>query len=305
MVSSTDIVSWTNQDQARAFEITDEIIRSYSRTFFAATALLPHSKRHAVRALYAFCRFTDDLVDRGNATPDDIAAWEKAIDLDPDCGLQTDPAIQLWAHVRELYAIDRRYERELIRGVSMDLEKKVYTTWAELERYCYMVASTVGLLSLPIIGTAPGISFEQASPYAIQLGIALQLTNILRDVGEDSGRGRIYLPEEDLQQFDLSRDDIVHSIWDGRFKNLMRFEIERARNLYRAALPGVALLDRSVRPAVMAAALLYRAILDRIEDIDYQVYTRRAFTTTGQKIAMLPGILFHTILLTPPKGISS
>lgn len=301
MVTSTGIVSWTEQDQAQGLEAANEIIRNYSRTFFAATALLPRKKREAIRALYAFCRFTDDLVDRGNATLDDVAAWEKTIDLDPEHDLQTNPAIQLWAHVREQYGVDRRYERELIAGVALDLEKRVYATWAELERYCYLVASTVGLLSLPIIGTAPGVCFEQARPFAIQLGIALQLTNILRDVGEDAGRGRVYLPEEDLQHFDLNRDDIVRSTWDERFKNLIRFEIERARNLYRAALPGVALLDRSVRPAVMAAALLYRAILDKIEENDYQVYTLRAFTTTGEKIAMLPGILLQTILLKFPK----
>jgi phytoene synthase len=298
MVSSSSAVSWTNPDRAQAREAANQVIRAYSRTFYTATALLPRRKREAIRALYAFCRLTDDLVDDGKASPADISAWQTKIDLDPD--QQPNPALKLWARVRLEYGVDRRYERELICGVGMDLEHRIYKTWSELERYCYLVASTVGLLSMPIIGTAPKVSFEQARPFAIQLGVALQLTNILRDVGEDASRGRVYLPEEDLQRFDLTREDILNAVWDERFKGLMRFEIARARSLYQAAIPGVALLDAAVRPAVMAAALLYRAILTQIEKNDYQVHSRRAFTTTRQKLAMLPGILLQTLSLKRP-----
>jgi 15-cis-phytoene synthase len=146
-----------------------------------------------------------------------------------------------------------------------------------------------------VIGLAPGVTFLQAAPQAVQLGVALQLTNILRDIGEDAKRGRIYLPVEDLAQFDLTLQDIHNQTYDERFIALMRFEIERTRALYRLALPGIALLAARVRPAVSAAALLYRRILDEIETLQYQVYTHRAHTKVWQKMGMLPSI-FMTVL---------
>lgn len=199
----------------------------------------------------------------------------------------------LWARVRKSYAVNRRYEKELIDGVRMDLASKTYATWAELENYCYHVASTVGLLSIPIIGLVPGAQLETAERYARQLGIALQLTNILRDVGEDLNRGRIYLPEEDLARFGLTYQDIHARVVDERFRALLRFEIARARELYAAALPGIALLSSSARPAVAAAASLYAAILGQIEKIDFQVYLQRAHTSAFQKLVLLPKILLQ------------
>jgi phytoene synthase len=179
------------------------------------------------------------------------------------------------------------------------LTKRRYATWNELERYCYLVASTVGLLSLPIIGLARDAEFGEAAPFAIQLGVALQLTNILRDVGEDAAAGRVYLPESDLARFGLTADDILAGVYDDRFIALMKFEIARARELYEAALPGIALLSPAARPAVGAAALLYRAILDRIEAIDYQVHTQRASTSAGEKWARMPAILWQVLSLKP------
>jgi phytoene synthase len=276
------------------------VIRSHSKTFFFATGLLPAEKRSAIRALYAFCRQTDDLVDRQDANALDIENWRDQVNL--DAGQQTNPILYTWARVREKYAINRLYEKELIDGVLLDVQFPLYLTWEDLRRYCYLVASTVGLLSMPIIGLASGVTFEQAAPLAIQLGIALQLTNILRDVGEDAEFGRVYLPEEDLARFGLSTRDILLKVNDRRFVELMRFEIERARNIYQEAIPGIALLSASARLAVGAAAFLYRAILDEIEDIHYQVFTRRAHTRGLRKLVMLPGILSRIYSL--PKSSS-
>ena len=178
-----------------------------------------------------------------------------------------------------------------------DIQPRVYPTWEDLEKYCYHVASTVGLLSIPIIGLREGVSFEQAAPYAVQLGIALQLTNILRDVGEDARRGQVYLPEADLERFNLTRADILAGVQNERFNALMKFEIERARKLYQEALPGIAMLSPSGQLAVGAAALLYRAILDEIEAIRYCVHHMRAYTTGRRKLAMLPKILFTVLNL--------
>lgn len=285
-------------DRESAFASAEQVIRHHSKTFYFATELLPAQQRRAIRALYAFCRGTDDLVDAANATRQQLEDWRAANRL--SAAEQGIPLLAAWAHVREEYQVDRRYEEELIDGVGTDLGPVSMQTWSELEQYCYLVASTVGLLSIPVIGIAKGATFEQAAPYAIQLGIALQLTNILRDVGEDLDRGRIYLPAEDLDRFGLTHADIRAQIVDDRFRALMRFEIQRARDLYQAALPGILLLDRRSRAAVGAAALLYRAILDEIETLDYQVFLIRAHTSAWRKLSMLPGILLHIQRLPQP-----
>ncbi len=279
----------------------EQVIQAHSKTFFFATALLPRAPRQGIRALYGFCRATDDLVDTaepGCAGLAEVENWRKEVSLPPD--LQTDPILYTWARVRQVYPVNRCFEQELIDGVARDVQFQSYAAWGELEKYCYQVASTVGLLSMPVIGLAKGVRFEQAAPYAIRLGIALQLTNILRDVGEDARRGRVYFPQEDLQRFGLTRQDILNGIYNENFIALMRFEIARAHELYRQALPGIRLLHSSARAAVGAAALLYRAILDEIERIQYQVHTRRAYTSGWKKLRMLPGILLTTWRLKPP-----
>lgn len=276
---------------------TERVIQESSKTFYFATRLLPENKRVAIIALYAFCRATDDLIDHSQATLSDLEAWRLKVNRKVE--EQTDPILLLWSRVREEFSVERRYEQELIDGVAMDLTRFGYQTWEELQQYCYHVASTVGLMSIPIIGLAKGATFEQAAPFAIQLGVALQLTNILRDIGEDARRGRVYIPEEDLAHFHFTRQDILRGVYDERFVNLMKFEIARARKLYESSFPGIAFLNRSVRVAVGVAALLYKAILDEIEGIGYQVFDHRAFTTSWKKIALLPGILFKVATLSP------
>lgn len=281
-----------------AFAEAERLTRENSKTFHLATGLLPADARHAIRALYAFCRSTDDLVDKDGATLADVEAWRAQVALPAD--VQGERALQGWAFIRERYGINRRYEAELIDGVALDLSKNRYANWMELERYCYLVASTVGLLSMPIIGLADGASFEEAAPLAIKLGVALQLTNILRDVGEDVGRGRVYLPQTDLARFGLTEDDILNRVYDERFIELMKFEIRRARDLYHRALPGITLLSPAARPAVGAASLLYRAILNEIEALNYNVYAHRAHTSGWQKLLMLPGIVWTVWTVQAP-----
>lgn len=281
-----------------ALAATEEVIRNHSKTFFFATSLLPLAERRAIRSLYAFCRASDDLVDCADTTQQDLDRWRVEVNLPSE--RQADPILISWASVREGYRIDLRYESELLSGIEMDLNFVPFQTWHELETYCYQVASTVGLLSMPVIGVADGTTFDQAAPYAIKLGIALQLTNILRDVGEDAARGRVYFPEEDLNRFGLTAQDILKKVYNQRFIDLMRFEIERARQLYQEALPGIALLSRRARPAVGAAALLYRAILNEIERIQYRVHEKRAHTSAWQKLLLLPGILLRVFTLKRP-----
>ena len=293
---SSEAITHSKADRL-AFEQVKAVTRKHSRTFFFATGLLPKLKRRAIRALYAFGRRTDDLVDKKDATLEDVETWREQVRK--PLADQDDPMLRVWVKTREVFGVDTRYEDELIDGVAMDIDFKPYKTWDDLEGYCYRVASTVGLLSMPIIGLADGYTLDQAAPFAITLGIALQLTNILRDVGDDLDRSRIYFPQDDLAQFGLTLGDIENKTYDERFMALMKFEIARARELYAQALPGIAMLHPSVRPAVGAAALVYHAILDEIEAIDYQVYDQRAFTSGFKKLRMLPGILWQVWRIKP------
>jgi phytoene synthase len=297
MTSETRLRS-ESPSAAQALDASQRSIHRHSKTFSLATSFLPRRQRRAIRALYAFCRATDDLVDAGDATVDDVEAWRAQLDLRAD--RQTSPVLQAWVETRQEFGVDRRYEQELIDGVALDLSRARYRTWAELEHYCYLVASTVGLMSIPVLGLARGVTFEDAAPFAIRLGEALQLTNILRDVGEDASRGRVYLPESDLSRFGMTPIDLLAGVSDGRFKRLMHYEIARARALYHQALPGIALLASSGRFAVGAAALLYRAILNEIENLDYDVHRHRAHTSSLRKLSMLPGILWAVARLKAP-----
>ncbi|MGQ9814509.1 MAG: phytoene/squalene synthase family protein [Candidatus Roseilinea sp.] len=205
---------------------------------------------------------------------------------------QRHPVLYAWAEVRDRYEIPQQYVEELIDGCAMDLTIQRYQTFEELQLYCYRVASTVGLISMHIIGLEDDSpkSAENARTAAIQLGVALQLTNILRDVGEDLSLGRIYLPQEDLQRFGYTEADLHNAVVDDRFKALMRFQIERVNNLYDANLPGIACLKPEGRLAVGAAIMLYRGILRRIMDNDFDVFRKRAYLSTFEKIRMMPSI---------------
>lgn len=276
----------------RAYRQCDAVIAEHGRTFYLASRLAPPAKRRAIRALYAFCRVTDDIVDCEQAAAPAkeaaLAAW-RARALSPAPPLDDLVAVAL-ADTRRRYHVPASYCEQLIAGVARDLYPARYQTFADLATYAYRVASTVGIMSLRIIGVAPGCSEEKALPYAIKLGLALQLTNILRDVGEDWRAGRVYLPTDELAAFGLGDEDLARGQVDMRWRALMRFQIERTRTLYRQAWPCVAMFDRDGRFAVAAACALYRAILDEIEAHDYDVFNRRAHIGAWGKLRRLPGV---------------
>ncbi len=268
-----------------AYDHCRQITREHSRTFFLASALLPREQRRAMHALYAFCRVSDDLVDQnGPDRAEKLADWrQRSLHDHPHDG---DPVCLAWADTRARFHIPRQYADQLLDGIATDLTPQRYETFADLTHYCYAVASTVGLMVMHVVG----YTSKEAIPYAIKLGVALQITNILRDVGEDWRNGRLYLPQQELAAFGLSDADIAGGVVDDRWRAFMRFQIERARRLFAEALPGVALLGQSGRFAIGAAAELYQAILDDIEANDYDVFSRRAHTGEWQKITLLPGI---------------
>jgi len=281
---------WNDSRRLRLdYEYCERLTRVHSRTFYLASGLLPAEKRRAVRALYAFCRISDDLVDRAaEDSGASLSAWRQlALDTSPPAS-DDQPVALAWWDTRTRHRIPVRYAEQLIEGVARDLtpEGMRYASFEDLTTYCYRVASTVGLMSMHIIG----FSGVEAIPYAIKLGVALQMTNILRDVGEDQRACRIYLPQDELAKFALSDSDIARGEVDDRWRAFMRFQITRTRELYSEAMPGISFLDPSGRFAIQAAAELYRAILQDIEAHDYDVFGRRAHVGAWGKVRRLPGI---------------
>ena len=269
----------------RAYAYCESVTAAHSRSFYLAGNLLAPDKRRAVHALYAFCRVSDNLVDcpQDNPLPA-LAAWRsRALSPTPP---GDDLIATAWADTRRRYHIPHRYVEQLIEGVARDLHQTRYATFENLTAYAYGVASTVGLMSMHIVG----FSSPAAIPYAIKLGVALQMTNILRDVGEDWRMGRLYLPLEELASYGLSEADVADGRVNDRWRAFMDFQITRARRLYQEAWPGIALLNKDGRVAIAAAGELYRAILDDIEDHDYDVFNRRAHLSAWRKLGRLPGI---------------
>jgi phytoene synthase len=291
-----------------AYEQCRQITAKYSKTFYMGTLLMTPPKRRAIWAIYVWCRRTDELVDGPQAattTAETLDRWERRLET-LFRGHPADDVDVALVDTLEAFPLDIQPFRDMIAGQRMDLHRDRYQTFADLELYCYRVAGTVGLMSTTIMGvdteqnTAPW-NYHNPLPdptqEAIALGIANQLTNILRDVGEDARRGRIYLPLEDLVRFDYSAQDLLKGVIDDRWRSVMKFQIQRARQFYREAERGISRLSPDARWPVWSALVLYRTILDAIEENDYDVFTRRAFVPTFRKLRCLPAALIRSRLL--------
>jgi len=256
----------------------------HSRSFFFATRFFPPELARAAHAVYWFCRYSDDLVDEAGSADQARSNWETWARLVRTAlagGAADHPVLAVFGDAVRRYGIPAEYPLELLEGMRMDLEQTCYENFAQLRLFCYRVASVVGLMMMHVIGFR-----EPAARYAVDLGIAMQLTNILRDVGEDLARNRIYLPREEMEQFGYPEEALRARVRDDRFRALMRFQIERARQYYAQAEPGLALLAPQGRFAVKMAARLYREILKRIEAFDYDVFNRRAVVPRRTKYAI-------------------
>ncbi len=271
----------------KAYELCGRVAAHHSKSFYMASGLLPEEKRSAVRALYAFGRTVDDIVDEGSVIgrEAELDYWRSLsqglIHARPD-----DLVGQAWSDTRSRYHLPPRYALQLIDGVARDLTQTRYKTFDDLTTYCYGVASTVGLMSMHIVG----FKASEAVPYAIKLGVALQMTNILRDVGEDFRNGRIYLPQEDLKAFGITESDLEKGLVTPQWREFMKFQIARARGLYAEAGKGIKFLERDGQLAIGAASGFYQSILDVIEANDYDVFTKRASLGAWGKLSRLPGL---------------
>jgi phytoene synthase len=289
----------TSDEIEKAYSYCESITRSHAKSFHFAARFLPREKRQQVFPIYAFCRHVDDEIDEisdgdERAAVEAVDRWKSRLERvysasynpseEHDEGHRN--VFTAWRHMLSKYQIPVEYPLDLIKGVVQDTHKKRYSDFEELYEYSYRVASTVGLMSSHILG----YSDVDALDYAEAMGIGMQLTNILRDIKEDAGRGRIYIPKEDLDRFGIAESEIFSGEMSERFKDMMVFQIARARDYYSKGEKGIRMLDADSRFTVLLASRVYGRILDEIEKLDYDVFSRRASTSKTQKFMMLPRI---------------
>jgi phytoene synthase len=285
-----DAAGITDPDLRAAYAASRAINARHGRTYFLATRLLPIADRPAVHALYGFARIADDIVDGTLPKAQQVAELQA---LERNMWHGQHPVLLALKDTVERYRIDRGLFADFLTSMRMDLHVKDYATFADLAEYVYGSAGVIGLQMLPVLGTVG--PREEAEPYAAALGEAFQLTNFLRDVGEDLDRGRVYLPADELAAFDVDRTRLRWARRTGRpdanIRRALAHLVARTYAIYRRAEPGIAMLRPEARPCVSTAATLYRGILDRIVAADYAVLDERAVVPTSQRLwVALPGV---------------
>ena len=259
----------------------------YGKSYHLATRLLTPHRRPAVHALYAAARTADDLVDLpGDDPAGDLTAWSAAVLTELQEGWSDDPVRLALVHTFRRYDIPVEHLVDFLAAMTSDLEVTGYATMDALDRYMWGSAAVIGLQVLPVLGTARGVPRAEAEPYAIALGEAFQLTNFLRDVGEDIDRGRVYLPADRMAAHGVTREQLAQKRHDARFADLMREMVAVVRRRYDDAAPGTALLARESRDCVRAATALYGGILREIERADYRVLDRRVSVSRPRRLAV-------------------
>ena len=273
---------------AESYALCRRINRAHGRTYYFATRFLPAEKRRHVHALYAFARYADDLVDHMDLSWDaerrrkELEAWSDGFLAALDSGQTDDPVLK--AVLQTVGQLGVRHDdlRAFLQSMAMDLTVTRYATYDDLYQYVYGSAAVIGAMMLPVLGA----SHPRARDRAMDLGVAFQLTNFLRDVAEDWDRGRIYLPLEDLERFGVTEDDFRRRHVTPQLRRLLAFEATRARALYRRAEAGWEMVAPSSRACIRIAHRLYGEILDRLEAGDYQVFRTRAAVPTARKVAV-------------------
>jgi phytoene synthase len=276
----TDPVLRASYDTCRA------INAAHGKTYYLATQLLPPAKRPYVHALYGFARHADDIVDDlDSSTPpsqrsEQLTTWGEKFLADLKTGRSDDPVARAVIDTVQTWEIPHQYFEAFLGSMRMDLTITEYADYDALHDYMYGSAAVIGLEMLPLLEP----SSPDAARYAHDLGIAFQLANFIRDVGEDLDRGRIYLPLTDLERFGLTRTDLERRIVDERVRALLQFEINRVRRLEQSARPGISLLSKDCQPCIETARVLYCGIVDAVEGIDYQVFTHRATVSLPRRL---------------------
>ena len=270
------------------------VTREQAKNFYYAFVTLPRPRRQAIYATYAFCRLCDDVADSSLPAEEKVAhlgAVTRALEQ-AEAGHPEGPVFQVLAHVAATYGVPWEHFHEVVRGVEMDITQHRYSTFEELRTYCYRVASVVGLICIRIFGC----NSPEAREPAIALGVAMQLTNILRDIAEDGAQGRVYLPQEDLQRFGYSDAELLQGVFNDRFVSLMRFQVQRTREQFQRGkelLPLLPLRSRAC-PAVLGG--IYSRLLDCIEAQGYDVYAKRVSLSSREKLFLMVRLWLQSLL---------
>jgi phytoene synthase len=288
----------SDEDLKQAYSHCRAITRYHAKTFYLATRFLPNDKQRGIFAIYGMCRYLDNLVDEA----EDLIGKDKLTLSEIDSKLDefrrkldrvynghpvSDPILTAYADSLKRYKVPKELPFLLIEGVRQDLEISRFENFQQIYDYSYKVASVVGLMTIEVFG----YTSEEAVERATDLGIAMQLTNILRDVGEDLDRGRIYIPKEDLIKFNVSEEELFAKEKTSKFIELMKFQISRAREYYSKAFTGIEMLNKDSRLPVYLAHRNYSRILEKIEENEYDVFNKRAYLNQSEKLYILPKVL--------------
>lgn len=273
-------------------ELAKKITQSYAKSFYFAASFLPEEKKNDTYGLYAFCRQTDFLIDdlkMDLKTKKVILDLWRKMTLEAFENLSSDnPILDLFVQVCNKYQIPQDLASSLIDGVEMDLVKNYYQTYQELEKYCYLVASVPGLMMTYLLG----FNNQKALPYAEKLGLAMQLTNILRDIREDFENNRVYLPLADLKRFGYSLADLETRKVNENLQDFLKFYIQKTRDLYAESSPGLIYLSKEGQKTAKLASKIYSAILGEIENQNYDIFTKRASVSFWKKLWIVGVDLF-------------
>jgi len=263
----------------QSYAYSKRVARTRAKNFYYSFLLLSAQQRKAMCAIYAYMRHADDLSDEPGASRAALEDWRNQLEAALDGHFSGHPVWPAFHHTVRRFGIPHQYLREMIDGVVSDLEPRRFETFAELYHYCYQVASVVGLTTIHIFG----FDTPSALPLAEKCGVAFQLTNILRDIREDAGRGRLYLPCEDLRRFGVTEEDLRAGRRTSGFVEMMRFETARARSFYQESAPLLDLIHPRSRPSLSALISIYSRLLERIEQANYDVFTRRVRLSAIEK----------------------
>ena len=262
----------------------------HGKTYYLATLLLPPAKRPFVHALYGFARYADEIVDDLNSTLSEtekaeaLSSWGSTVLADIRAGRSGDHIGRALVETVRRFDIPLSYFTAFLHSMTMDLTVTEYQSYSDLMEYVYGSASVIGLEMLPILGFISEAGRAEAEIAAEKLGTAFQLANFIRDVGEDLDRGRIYLPIDELQAHGVTSEMLEERVLTPQIRSALQEQIARVRQLQREAAPGIELLSPDARPCMYAASELYCGIVDEVEKIDYEIFTRRAKTSTGRRI---------------------
>jgi phytoene synthase len=287
-----------NPDVARSQQYCSRVARSRAKNFYYSFLLLTRQQRRAMCSIYAFMRYCDDLSDEPGANRAAMEQWRGEMENALEGRYGAHPVWPAFHYTVRRFGIPRQYFRDMIEGVASDLEPRRVETFDELYRYCYQVASVVGLTTIHIFG----FDTPSALPLAEQCGVAFQLTNILRDIREDAERGRVYLPAEDLRRFGVSEADLRQGNRSEPVLRLLRFEAERARRYYDQSRPLLDLIHPRSRPSLEALIAIYSRLLDRIEQRNYDVFTARVRLSALEKSWILVQSILGRPLLPAPRA---